>query len=380
MRIMYVSTQGVWGGVATYLKPLMENQLNKGNEVSLVVGNEGELTDYVKNNLPEVKVILLSSMKRDVDILGIFKSIFEFRKIVKNENPDVIHLNCIMAGIIGRIGSVFMKKGIIYNAHGWAFGPRVSKIYKFPAILIEKSLALITDKIICVSEYEQKSAEKYHIFKNKKQAVVIKNSSSDLGVCDDAELSDEVFRVSMAARFLEPKDQLSLIKGFNAFIEKNDKKQVRLYLLGDGPNLKKCKDFVNDNNLNENIVFTGRVDSVKEYYSISDVVALITNYDAIALSLIEALSMGKPIIASDVGGISENFSSNQTNGFCLKNNSPELIAEYLLKMYDNKDMLKNMGKVSRDIYLSNFTIDKNINKHDDLYNQVFFMKNGRGKN
>lgn len=370
MKIMYVNTLGVWGGVATYLKPLMSDQLKRGNQVSLVVGNEGELTEYVRNNLPDVKVIILNSMKRDVDIKGIFKSIFKFRKIVKNENPDIIHLNCIMAGLIGRIGSIFMGKKIIYNAHGWAFEPGTSKKFKWPAIIIEKFLALFTDKIICVSDFERKIAEKYHVFKNRKQAVVIKNSSSDFGLQHPSELDDDTFRITMAARFWNQKDQLSLIKGFKIFIDNCNYEKSILYLLGDGHNLSKCKEYVKDNGLDNNIIFTGRVSNVNYYYAISDVVALITNYDAIAISLIEALSMGKPIMASKVCGVPENFDSNHQNGFCIDSNNPKLIAECIFKFFKDKNKIKKMGNNSRKLYLSEFTMDKNINSHNELYKKV----------
>lgn len=370
MKIMYVNTLGVWGGVATYLKPLMADQLNRGNDVCLVVGNEGELTSYVRRNLPDVKITILNSMKRDVDVKGIFKSIFRFRNIVKKENPDIIHLNCIMAGLIGRIGSLFMGKKIIYNAHGWAFEPGTSEKFKWPAIIIEKFLALFTDKIICVSDFEEKIAKKYHIFKNKKQSIVIKNASPDLGISHPNELNDEIFRITMAARFWNQKDQLSLIKGFKVFASKCKSKKSILYLLGDGPNLDKCKKYVHENNLDNNVIFTGRVSNVDYYYSISDVVALITNYDAIAISLIEALSMGKPLIASDVCGVSENFDFDNLNGFCLEDNSPELISNCIFKLYTNYDMREEMGFNSRNLYISDFTMDKNITKHNELYSVV----------
>lgn len=370
MKIMYVNTLGVWGGVATYLKPLISDQLRRGNQVSLVVGNEGELTDYVRVHFPKVKLIILSSMKRDVDIKGIFKSIFKFRRIVKTERPDVIHLNCIMAGIIGRLGSIFIDSKIIYNAHGWAFEPGTSKKFKYPAIIIEKVLSLLTDKIICVSNFEKEIAEKYHIFRNKNQAVVIKNASEDFRVSYPDEIKDDVFRISMAARFWNQKDQLSLIKGLEIFVNNYKKDKVILYLLGDGPNLKKCKKYVSENNLDDNVIFTGRVSNVDYYYSISDVVALITNYDAIAISLIEALSMGKPIIASDVCGVSENFDFKNLNGFCIRENDPHLIADSINEMFVNPDKIKKMGNNSRSLYLNDFTMDKNIQKHNELYLSV----------
>ncbi|MCT6850781.1 MAG: glycosyltransferase family 4 protein [Staphylococcus epidermidis] len=368
MKIMYVNTLGVWGGVATYLRPLIKEQVKLGNDVYLVVGNEGELTKDIENNFPEVNIIILETMERDVNVFGIFKSIFKFRKIIKKISPDIIHLNCIMAGLIGRIGSLFLKPKIIYNAHGWAFEPGTSKKYKWPAIIIEKTLAYFTDSIICVSDYEEKIAQKYHIFKNNKQSIVIKNASSDWGL-SEVKTSDDTFVITMAARFWKQKNQLLLIKSLRKMLaDYKINKRVILYLLGDGPTMKECMDFVKEYGLQKNGVFEGRVSNVNDYYRKSDVVALITNYDAIAISLIEALSMGKPLIASNVSGVPENFGS-PINGYCIPNNI-DVISESLYKILTDDSLRHEMSINSRHLYEQNFKMIDNIKKHQRLYEDL----------
>lgn len=368
MKIMYVNTLGVWGGVATYLKPLIAEQVKNNNEVYLVVGNEGSLTEYIRKEYPAVHVIILSSMERDVNPIGIVKSIFKFRGILRSIKPDLIHINCIMAGLICRIGSVFNKAKIVYNAHGWAFEPGTSKKYKWPAIIIEKFLALFTDSIICVSDYEKKIADKYHIFKNNKQAVVIKNASVDFGYVGVQNDSD-TFVITMAARFWKQKNQLLLIKSIEYLMDSYTlPKKVRLFLLGDGPLLEECKSYVNDKGLSEVVTFTGRVSNVRDYYYKSDLVALITNYDAIAISLIEALSMGKPLLASKVSGVPENFSSEK-NGYCVENNVSE-ISNAIYELMKDSQKPVSMAVNSRKLFESDFQLEMNIKKHNMLYSKL----------
>lgn len=368
MKIMYVNTLGVWGGVATYLKPLMEEQIRRGNEVSLVVGNNGDLTSYVSKKLPEVKIIILDTMERNVNILGVVKSIFTFRGIVKEIDPDIIHANCIMAGIISRLGRLFTKSKIIYNAHGWAFEPGTSKKFKYPAIVIEKILSFVTDRIICVSDYEKCIASKYYIFKNKRQAIVIKNACEDLGYCGVSNDGNS-FTITMAARFWRQKNQKLLLEAVNLLINNNDLDiNLKVNLLGDGPLLDECKMYVKNNNMEDIIKFTGMVTNVQEYYEKSNVIMLITNYDAIAISLIEALSLGKPIIASNVSGVPENF-SNDKNGYCV-NNDVEEISNAILDIILNQEDSVQMGINSRKLYEKDFRIERNIKLHNDLYREL----------
>ncbi|TMT01282.1 glycosyltransferase family 4 protein [Apilactobacillus kunkeei] len=371
MRIMYVNTLGVWGGVATYLMPIIKEQVNLGNEVYLVVGNQGELTNNVQKNIPEVKIIFLDTMQREIKPLSILKSIFKFRKLVKDLKPNIIHLNCIMAGLIGRIGSLFLKSKIVYNAHGWAFEPGTSKKYKWPAIIIEKILSYCTDAIICVSNYEKKIADKYSIFKKDNQAIVIKNASRDFGLSHNKiRPKDGSFTVTMSARFWEQKNQLLLIKGFEKFINRyREKNQFKLYLLGDGPKLNECKEYVKNHNMEKFIEFTGMVNNVDEYYFKSDVVALITNYDAIAISLIEGLSMSKPLIATNTCGVPENFYEDFSNGCCI-NNTVSDIDIALNYLFSNPEIRRQMGELSRKLYERDFKIEKNISLHNNLYENL----------
>lgn len=370
MKIVYVNTLGIWGGVATYLETLIKDQVNRGNDIYLIVGNDGDLTKYVRKNFPSVKITVLDSMKREVDILGTITSIVRMRKIIKKINPDIIHLNCIMAGLIGRIADIGIKNKVVYNAHGWAFEPGTNKKYKFPAIVIEKLLAYITDKIICVSNYEYDIAKKHKIFKNDSQGIVIKNCSNDFKVQEKKDSS--TFNITMAARFWVPKDQQLLLAGFKNLLsmceERQIQKKLQLYLLGDGPSLEKCKKYSHDNGLDDNVIFTGHVDNVKEYYGNSDVIALITNYEAISISLIEALSMGKPLVASNVTGIPETF-SDHINGYLIQNNA-DSISNALYKIVTDDDLREKMSINSRKLYLDEFTEEKNSNMHNDCYTSL----------
>ncbi|TPR24948.1 glycosyltransferase [Apilactobacillus timberlakei] len=369
MKIMYVNTLGTWGGVATYLKPLIEDQVKRGNYVSLVVGSKGYLTTYVSEHYPNVDIKIVDNMYRDVHIFSSIKAIFEMRKIIKKIKPDIIHFNCIMAGLIGRLSNIGLNNKTVYNAHGWAFEPGTSKKFMIPAIIIEKFLAYFTDKIICVSNYEYDIANRYRIFKNKNQPTIIKNSSKDIGIVPSDDLKDDTFRITMAARFWKQKNQLLLIKSFEKVLKsKKIKNKIILYLLGDGPTVEECFDYVQQHNMNKNVIFTGTVNNVKDYYAKSDVVALITNYDAIAISLIEALSMGKPLIASNVGGVSENFDGNK-NGYCIENNISD-IYESIFKVIKNEKLRKKMGSCSRKFYLKYFTQNENLKNHNICYEKL----------
>ena len=71
---------------------LCKDQVNRGNEVVFVVGNEGPLLDKVKK-IPQVKIVVLKSLHREVSPLNDIRAVFELRGLIKKEKPDIVHFH-----------------------------------------------------------------------------------------------------------------------------------------------------------------------------------------------------------------------------------------------------------------------------------------------
>ena len=101
----------------------------------------------------------------------------------------------------------------------------------------------------------------------------------------------------MIGRFSSQKDHANLIRSMS-FVDR-----AELHLIGDGPYLSSCMQLVEDLNLSSKVFFTGRLSNVDaiSILSKSNIYALISNWEGLPRSSIEALSFALPIIASDVG-------------------------------------------------------------------------------
>ena len=108
-----------------------------GKEVTLVVGESGELFNRVKSL--GVNVILIGSLKREINSVSDITAIFRLRNIIKEVNPDVIHLHSSKAGTIGRIAAYRLPCKKIFTAHGWPFSdPNIHGLKKKLFVTIEK--------------------------------------------------------------------------------------------------------------------------------------------------------------------------------------------------------------------------------------------------
>ncbi|HFV5407130.1 TPA: glycosyltransferase, partial [Escherichia coli] len=123
----------------------------------------------------------------------------------------------------------------------------------------------------------------------------------------------------MVARFCAQKDHETLLKAFSNI----DKEKWRLTLIGGGDS-KSIKELAKKLNIDKNINFVGQTKNVVNFLNHSDVFLLISNWEGFPISILEAMRSSLPIIATDVGGVSEAVKHGY-NGFLInKGNVAEL--------------------------------------------------------
>ncbi len=111
----------------------------------------------------------------------------------------------------------------------------------------------------------------------------------------------------------------------------------------------------------------GLVPYASLYLNYADLFILPSNYEGLPMSIIEALSFNKPVVASNVGGISELLDGG--NGFAVENNADEFTQKIAMVLSD-KILLHKMGDNARNSYLKNFIVDKMAMKYNEIYKQI----------
>lgn len=173
---------------------------------------------------------------------------------------------------------------------------------------------------------------------------------------------------------------------------KEKRKDIKVFVVGDGNLLNKMKERAKKLHIYDDIIFTGNLQNTAEIYSISDVTVNCSIKEGLALTSYESLSMGVPVISSDVGGqkelikesvgkiieskqderdvYSENYSKNEINNY----------VDSINEVLDNINIYKNN---CRKIILDYFTIEKMIEKMSYILKEVYEkpnqqkIKNGR---
>lgn len=356
------------GGVAEYLYMFLKNWTNEDYENILIVSQ-----DY-KNQLNRFEAyaskIIMVPMVREVKFKDDIKSILNTRKALKQIKPDIVYLHSSKAGAIGRIALAFnFKTPILYNAHGWYFNAQISNKKKSLFVLVEKILAIKTNKIINISKSEYESALKYKIAPEKKMCI-IENGIDFTKFQNNDKYRDETRKqycikedeivIGVVGRLTEQKDPMTVLKAFELINKEN--KNTRLMYVGSGELEQEVKQYAKEHNILDKIIVTGWIYTVEQYIPAFDIAVLPSKWEGFGLVLIEYMACDKPIIATKIGGIL-NIIKNEESGYLVDVGDYKNISNRINFIIKNNQEMKKIienNQNNREKYNIKCTIEKHI--------------------
>jgi len=342
MRILQIITLSELGGAQSVVVNLA-NKLSENNEVIVAAGEgDGKMFDLLK---PSIKTERIPHLVRKLSPVNEVYSLFEMRKLYLKYKPDVVHLHSSKAGLLGRIA--FPKNRTVYTVHGFD-SIRIAYRKFLP---FEKILQTRCGAIVGVSGYDERNLRSEGITHNV--STVYNGIYTPKGLQNDPfrELNRRHGVILCIAR-------LSPQKKHELFVEVARKlPQYTFVWIGNQHN----PDF----EYPENAVFLGNIPDAASYIRYADLFMLPSNYEGLPMVIIESLASGVPVVASDVGGITELL--NGVNGVALKNDASlfakkisfiigleeserKAMSDNALKTYKDKFTVENMSKGYLHIY------------------------------
>lgn len=146
--------------------------------------------------------------------------------------------------------------------------------------------------------------------------------------------------------------------------------RFKFLIVGDVPTsqkeyFKRLLELVKSLKIEDQVLFLGRMDNIAEILAVSDFFVLSSIAEGTPISIIEAMAMGKPIIATDVGAINEQVIHGR-NGFLVPPASWEKLGDKIIEMVLNEDLRNSMGRESIKL-VKKFSLDKCLEKHLKVY-------------
>ena len=173
---------------------------------------------------------------------------------------------------------------------------------------------------------------------------------------------NKIFTIGCVANFWEIKDHITLIKSVKKIVEEG--KKIKLRLIGSGPTLNTCLEFVKNNNLSKNIVFEKEIEHEKlnQFFNEIDLFVLPSYYEALGCVYLESWATNTPFIAVKNQGIAELAPDSERMLVSEKN--PNELAEKIKFFINNDFKLTTVEEFSLENTISNLLLNK-IFRADD---------------
>lgn len=311
MKIIYVITKSNWGGAQRYVFDLATNLPKEQFEVKVVFGGTGEKDasdGALAHNLSMQRIqgLYLKSFMRDISMLREFMSLVTLKNLFKNEKPDIVHLNSSKAGGIGALAARWTGvKKIIFTVHGWPFLEQRNYFSRALIWLASWCTVLLSHKVICISEYDLRIAQKMPFTKNK--VVRIYNGIAPMSFGSGEKVRNKfphgVKITGTIGELTHNKNQITLIE------EAKRKPDMHVAIVGVGEDITLLDAKIKEYGLENRVKLLGFMPAGEALPGF-DTFALPSIKEGLPYVLLEAKQAGLPIIANPIGGIPEILNSD----------------------------------------------------------------------
>jgi len=336
-RKMLFVIHGVgYGGAGKMIVYVANAMADFGHEVILFSYDNNKCNYELNSKVTLVTNIITSKNKYQKAL----KSINEIRKKIIYYKPDII---------------------ISFLSDGNAYSYIASKLCKIktPLVVCERgdpnndnaSFSKIMQLIFKNAEgavFQTEGAQSY--FKNSlgKRSVIIPNPVMKNNVVLE-KFKNRRDEIVFPARFTNiQKCQDVMVKAFKSVNRKYP--NMKLVFIGDGPDQEKIKNMVIEEKLERSVDFIGSIDNVLERIKLAKIFAITSDYEGIPNSLIEAMSIGMPVVSTNMSpGGAELLIENNINGLLAPIGDSKAIAESIGYFIENPDRADEIGTKAKEI-------------------------------
>ncbi len=168
--------------------------------------------------------------------------------------------------------------------------------------------------------------------------------------------------------------RLQTVKGHRLFLESArrvlaKKPESRFWIVGEGELRRELETIVSQWGLTRAVTFLGYRNDPRNVMISSDVVVCASSYESFSQSALEALALGRPLVATSVGGIPEIVRDGET-GILTPPGDPDSMAAAILRLLNDRDLARRIGAAGREFVIKNYTVEAQAAALAALYQEA----------
>lgn len=368
MKVLHVNTHMNIGGIGQYIVSLTKALKQKRVEC-FVASSGGELeAELVRLDVRHIRLDMDTKFEFGPKV---FRSASQLARIIEDNKIDLVHAHTRVSQVASYLACRRTGTPYIATCHGY-----------FNAKLSRKLFDTWGEKVVAISKAVRSHLEKD--FNVKPERIEVIYNGIDLNRFSNTYSANQIARAKRSLGIqrgivIGTMGRLSSIKGQKFLIEAmkdvvSKVGDVRCLIIGSGREEGDLKELARSLALEDRVIFTGAAYmDIPLYLACMDIFVLPSIEEGLGLALIEAMSLGRPCIASATGGIKDIIDPG-VNGILTPVGDSGSIANAVLKILDDQPLAKKMSENSINIVRNTFSIESMADKMLDLYGRVIRAK------
>ena len=349
MNVLQVTKGALMGGGEKHVLTLLEGLKAEAIDVSLAVFTEGLLARDARRMGVEVHVL----PKR---FRGDIRPLTGLINLIRNKRIDIVHTHLVSGNLYGRLAGKITRVGgvvtTLHHTHKEALGKfRLS----FMADLLFRGdirMGMMSDRLITPSADLQNLLLGYGLRPSRIVSIPNAINMDKTRVTDEEiercrrelNIPPDVKTVGMVGRLVSVKNFEMFIRAAGRVLGQGI--PARFLIVGDGPLRADLEKLAETAGIKNHLIFTGFRDDVFRLVAMMDLFVLCSKSETNPIALMEAMACGKPVIATDVGGIPEVV-DHDVNGWLCPSDDAGCLADAIICLLSNPERAAALGTNAR---------------------------------
>jgi glycosyltransferase involved in cell wall biosynthesis len=363
MKIVHVLTRGdVLGGAQSHVRELTLELRSLGHDVTVITGTPGIFTDQLRQAgipcLPMRSLVRPVRPHRDLAaLLGLWCALGRLK-------PDLVCAHTAKAGSLARAAARLHHIPSVFTPHGWSVFDRTS-LRTIPLFCWAERLAgRLGTRVINVCEHERMLAQQFGVCPAKALEVV-HNGIAEITFARLRPVDAQPPVIVMVARFASQKDHGTLLQALSGLLCM----EWRLLLVGTGELKAHVDAQVGALGLTDRVAILPPESDVIRLLMGAQIFALSTNFEALPISILEAMRAALPVVATDVGGVAESVRHEET-GLLVRRGDVAGLREALARLIGDPALRVAMGTAGRRLWAAQFTASAMTARTVEVYKRA----------
>jgi glycosyltransferase involved in cell wall biosynthesis len=363
MNIAHILTRGdVFGGAQSHVRDLTLELRRLGHEVTVITGAPGVFTDQLRQ--VEIPCLQVRSLVRPLQPHRDVAAFLQLSSVLCHLKPDVLCAHTAKAGSLGRAVARLLDIPCVFTPHGWSMFDRNSLKWNPLFYGAERLAGRLGARVINVCDFERQFAEKCRVCPTNKLEVV-HSGIAEIPMTRINSLDTQPPLIVMVARFAAQKDHSTLLQALSGLLCL----KWSLLLVGAGELEPQVMAQVAALGLSDRVRILPPETNIARLLMEAQIYVLSTHFEALPISILEAMRAGLPVVATDVGGISESVRNEET-GLLARYGDVGHLRDALAQLIAHPALRRALGAAGHRLWSEQFTASTMAARTIEVYNRA----------